>query len=182
MLFSRHGSPSKAGLLCVAVVLASGAISTALAVPSFKGPIGPFDIEAEFIGDCGGYAVLANVTVTGHFIEHYDKDGNLVRANVHLSYTESIYYGSYEADYSDPEVFLVGHGEGQNERYDLTGVPPVVAVSGGAYRVTAPGAGVVYIQTGNILFNLATGEIISQAGPSDNLDGNEAALCAALAP
>ena len=182
MFFSRQSRSLKAGLFCSAVILVAGSLSTALAVPPLKGAIGPVDIESEFIGDCGGYAVLANFTLGGHFVQQFDKDGIVRRVNTHLSFTESIYYGSYEADYSDPAFFLTGQGEVQNERFELDVSPPIVALTGGPYRVTVPGSGVIFQEGGRILINLATGEIISSSGPSDNLDGNVAALCAALAP
>ena len=46
---------------------------------------------------------------------------------------------------------------------------------------TVPGGGVVFLDTGRIIVDEATGEIFFEAGPHQDWDGDVASLCAALA-
>jgi len=169
---TRGGFLKVGGLAAVAL---SVAISGWAAPPNkvkFAG-----DFIGDFVGDCGTFYVLNDVAFEGFFIEHFDKNGNLVFISQHFDFGNSIYYRS-----DDPTVFLVGiPGEVANERYIVTGNTPRVIIAGLPYQVTVPGHGVVFHQVGRIILDLETGEVLFQAGPNDFVGQDVAALCAALA-
>jgi hypothetical protein len=49
-------------------------------------------------------------------------------------------------------------------------------------RVKVPGEGMVMRETGRIGIDLSTGEILSETGHDDLLEGDTAAICEAFAP
>lgn len=133
--------------------------------------------ESDFlIVDCDGFQVLSDYNVEGFFQLKFDEDGNLVSARTHGKFTEDVWYNSEHPDIR----IAAGPGEVQNEGYDFLGDPPTVAIAGIASKVTFPGYGVVFLDTGNIVFDLDTGEILFKRGPSDFYDGNGSIICSVL--
>lgn len=158
----------------IIAIIALGSTSTAFAVPPLKGDFGPTDFFGLFVADCGTFNVLLDFTEQGHFIVHFDQDGNPVRENVHFNFPNDIYYNS-----ENPDIFLTGNAA-QNFKFDY--VNNTLAIAGLQLKLTVPGHGVVAHEVGRLIVDLVTGEIVFQAGPKDISDGDTAALCAALAP
>jgi hypothetical protein len=48
------------------------------------------------------------------------------------------------------------------------------------FHVNVPGAGIVLIDAGRVVFDEATGEVIVVSGPHQALEGDFSAICAAL--
>jgi hypothetical protein len=71
-------------------------------------------------------------------------------------------------------------GPAHNEQW--VDVPETVLTINGLFHLfTIPGGGVVFLETGRLIFVEATGEIFFEAGPHQDFDGDFASLCAALA-
>jgi hypothetical protein len=49
------------------------------------------------------------------------------------------------------------------------------------YNYTVPGAGVVLLETGRVVFDLATGDVLFEAGPHQVLEGDTEAFCSYFA-
>ena len=169
---NTSSKPFRAFLTGLGAVLASAWVSTALAVPPLKVNFGPDDFVGLFVADCGTFNALLDFTSQGHFIVHFDQDGNAVAVNQHIEFPADIYYNS-----TNPLIFFAGNAV-TNDNFDL--VDNAVATSGLFFKLTVPGHGVVFHQVGRVEINLETEEILFQAGPADFDDGNVAALCAAL--
>jgi hypothetical protein len=133
------------------------------------------DSAGFFIGDCGTFNVLSDYIFEGHAKVWFDADGNPVRAVEHYNY-DTIYY----ADTNPDEYLRGGPGEVENDHFDL--IDGIVAVLGLPFKLTIPGYGVVFHDAGRIEIDLATGDVLFKAGPSDFLDENLEAICAALTP
>lgn len=161
-----------------ATVLAIGSISNALAVPPDKSYFGPLQVFGFYVGSCETFDILSDFTYEGHVIFHYDRDGNITRANYHQSFTYSTYYNS-----EFPDVRIEGGpGEGQNDLVVYNGDAPFDIVTGPIIKINVPGWGVIFHQVGRLVVDLNTGEFLVQTGPQDWLNGNVDALCAALTP
>ena len=61
--------------------------------------------------------------------------------------------------------------------------PTVRTIIGAFTRISVPGAGILVLEAGRIVFDVATGTILFDAGPHDfTFDGDIAALCGYLSP
>jgi hypothetical protein len=60
--------------------------------------------------------------------------------------------------------------------------PQLVNDSGTIFNVQIPGEGAVFMQAGKLLLDQSTGQVISDAGPADFVNGDTAAFCAYLSP
>jgi hypothetical protein len=61
--------------------------------------------------------------------------------------------------------------------------PSVRTIVGAFTRISVPGAGILVLEAGRIVFDLATGAILFEAGPHEfTFHGDTAALCAYLSP
>ena len=149
-----------------------GPISTALAVPPLKGNFGPTDFIGFFTADCGSFNVLIDWTERGHFIVHFDKEGNVVRESVHFNFPNDIYYNS-----ENPDISLTGNAA-QNFKFDY--IDNTLAIAGLQLKLTVPGYGVVAHEVGRVIIDLISGDVMFQAGPADFTDDDTAALCSAL--
>ena len=145
-------------MLGVALFLAS---LMAGAVPPDKVPIQE-DYVGGYIHDCGAFNILFDYSATGHIIFHFDKNGDLVRQNIHANYLNGRLYNSADTSIEVP----TGPGEVANTKFDLVGDPPTVAVAGAGWKVTVPGLGLVVFDIGRRVYDLETGELIFLAGPT----------------
>ena len=181
MKISRRINLRQTNSIGLVAVLVVGLISTAIAgSPSQRITFGPAPEFPFPVADCDGFQVIATSTINGHFILHFDKDGNLKHVNQHINFRDSIYFNS-----ANPAMFIMGGpGENVNQRFDdidpVTGFAGLLAETGLSFKVTIPGYGVVFHQAGRLVLDLVTGEIVFQAGPADFDEGATAALCAAL--
>ena len=179
---SRISKSLRTCLIGIIAVFGIGSVSSALANPPMKVPFGPFQVLGGWVGDCGTFQVLNDFALQGHFIVHFDKDGNDSRVNQRMFYGDSTYYNS-----EFPDVRLNGNpGTGENDHFlDLTSDQSVVVVTGVSFKINIPGHGVIFHEVGRTIFEYIDwqiAEILFQAGPSDFSDGNLAALCEALTP
>jgi hypothetical protein len=133
------------------------------------------DTAGFFIGDCGTFNVLSDYTFEGQFKVWFDADGNPVRAVEHYNY-DAIYYAD-----TNPDEYVRG-GPGEVENLQVEFVDGTFAVAGLPFKLTIPGYGVVFHDAGRVVFDLGTGDILFESGPSDFLDENLEAICAALTP
>ena len=183
MKISRINKLREVCSIGIAAGFAVGLMSTALAgPPSQRITFGPFPEDAFPVADCDGFQVIATSTINGHFILHFDSDGNVSHVNQHINFRDSIYFNS-----AFPGVFILGGpGENVNQRFDdidpETGDAGLLAESVLSFKVTIPGYGVVFHQAGRFVVDLVAGEVVFQAGPADFDEGETAALCAALTP
>ncbi|HEX6254241.1 MAG TPA: hypothetical protein VFZ70_00380 [Euzebyales bacterium] len=60
------------------------------------------------------------------------------------------------------------------------GEPTTESFFGLVFHFNAPGAGIVLIDAGRVVFDASTGEVIVVSGPHQELEGDLSALCAAL--
>ena len=174
MKISLISNSLRAFLVGIIAVLAFGSVSTALAVKPLKVNFGPFDNVGFFVADCGDFNALLDFTIQGHFIGHSDQDDNPVRVNEHIEFPNDIYYNS-----ESPDISFRGNAV-QNTQVDL--VDDTLAIAGLQFKLTIPGQGVIFHEVGRLFIDLETNDVLMQAGPSDFLDENTAALCAALTP
>lgn len=174
MNISRVSKQLKDIIVGVSAIIALGAGSNAAAVPPLKGNFGPTDFIGFFIADCGSFDVLLDYTEQGHFIVHFDNEGNPIRENVHFNFPNDVYYNS-----ENPEIRLSGNAA-QNFKFDY--IDNTLAIAGLQLKLTVPGYGVVFHEVGRLIIDLITGETVFQAGPNDASDGDIAALCEALTP
>jgi hypothetical protein len=56
-----------------------------------------------------------------------------------------------------------------------------VKVTGTVYNIQVPGAGTILLDAGNVVFDLATGEVLHLAGPHQQLTGDVGGFCGYLA-
>jgi len=162
----------------VAATAILGMSSAAIAVPPAMGTIGPINIVGQVIADCGGYQVLANYTVEAPFIEHYDKDGQLLFIDYWQRPGEITYYNS-----TDPTVYLVGQKAIEIARWNFS--DGTIALLGQRFTLQVPGYGMILQTAGLARMDMATFEITYEAGnfsqSPDVYGGDTTALCAALA-
>lgn len=140
-----------------------------------------FTHVAGYDGTCPqGFDLLEN----GHNVEighrYYDRNGFLVRRDLHESYSANdpmnVIYNSvtgasvpYSTDYTEFDTFGVpGDFDTMTARN-----------SGSFYNVTLPGAGLLVHDAGVLIFDPA-GDVIVAHGPKMLLDGDVAKLCEAL--
>ena len=140
-----------------------------------------FTHVAGYDGSCPqGFDLLEN----GHSVEighrYYDRDGYLVRRDLHESFSAR-----------DPMNVIYNSVTGASVPYSTTytefdtfGVPGdfdtmTARNSGSFYTVTLPGAGLLIHDVGVFTFDPA-GDVIADHGPKMLFDGDIAKLCAAL--
>ena len=146
-----------------------------LSVASADRPVveGPFREEGvEVLHDCGSFQVLDVYEL--NFIERqfFDKEGNLVKLVEQVwgtdTFTNSVTGKAYPMSFHNNVVV------------DFTTSPPQGAHMAIIFRLTVPGAGVVFLDVGRIVLD-RQGNVYFQAGPHQFFDGDVDGLCAALA-
>ena len=156
----------------ITLVLAATACLAGLAQPAYGTPTtGSFEQEITYVDD--GASAACGFTVTFHQLDRgtyqlfFDQQGDLMRVQV-----QTLVNGTATAN----GITLLVHGR-ENNFYDLvTGTQMDASLE---FRVWLPGLGVVIMDTGRLLFD-AQGNVVFEAGPHPALEGDFAALCAAL--
>jgi hypothetical protein len=163
--------------------LTLGAAVTAmvlLAAPATAAKPERTDFEFEdfgfFIGDCGDFIVLNDSYIRGFFVEHFNNDGSLKFVFQRLQLSDSIYYRE-----DDRSVYLTGGpGEVEVTKFFDADDPPTFVVTGIPFKVTVPGQGIIFHDSGRIIIDTTTGNVLFQAGPKDFGDDQLGGLCEAL--
>lgn len=163
----RSALLSAAALLCLP--------SASHAIPPYMGVIGPLELKEFFIAECGSFQVWSDFTLVVPYKEHYNKQGELIFTDYRLWSGDTTYYNS-----TDPSIFVI-EKEGGREIARWNWEDGTIADLGMIWKITLPGQGVIFHQTGRALVDIDTYEILFSAGPKDSSDGNVAALCAAFA-
>ena len=154
----------------VSFALLVGLASPAEAVPPLSGE---FATDAQFVDDGAsaacGFDVTVSITGTGSYTVLLDHAGNPVRAIVHENST-----GTMSAN-----GISLREADHNTQFFDFqTGTTSQVGI---VFREFLPGYGVVIMDRGR-LTAAADGTLTFEAGPHPALDGDFAALCAALTP
>lgn len=103
----------------------------------------------------------------------YNEDGTIKKIIINLSDQETV---------TNPETgtSLSGHEAWTDVINFENGEPTTQATFGLPFHLNAPGAGIVLIEAGRVVFDAATGEVLVMNGPHRVLEGDFAAFCAAL--
>jgi hypothetical protein len=152
------------GVLLILIVLASPA-SAVRPQPFFE------EIEDSFT-DTESCDFPIDVSFAGSIrgLEFFDRDGNLVRVQVHGSDVGTITNPANGKTATGVDHWL--------ERFDVESGE--FAILGLFFHLNFPGAGVVLIDAGHIRFD-ADGNVIHLAGPHQAFEGDFEEVCAALA-
>lgn len=161
----------KSFVTCLASCFVFAASSVALAVPPAKIPVGPTQIPDMFVADCGDFHVLWSGTVEGYIKVFFDKNGEWKK---YVEFYRGVHHESTYYVAENPEISISG---GPVEVEKNTWYPDgSLVVVGLSSKITIPGLGVVAHNAGRITYDLNTGEVIFQAGPSD-LYGDTTPYC-----
>ena len=134
----------------------------------------------DFIADCGTFQVWDDAVLSVRGIDRYDKDGDIVQTVLHYWGVDRLY--SPETGKSFSGTFASGATLDWVKGIPWTEYQAVQATHGITFRITVPGAGVVFLDVGTIEFELlAFPDMLFQAGPHQFLEGDVAGLCAAMA-
>ena len=127
--------------------------------------------DSMVIADCDDFQIVAEWTAHWTVVHHFEMDGTYSQ-NWHVKIIGTDRY--YNSTDPNKEVFG-GPGEVQNSRYDEA--TNTLTMTGGMFRVTLPGRGVILLEAGTQLLDLDTGEFIIHHGPYDVTSGQVGELC-----
>jgi hypothetical protein len=156
--------------------LAGVTVLVVLAAPAAAVPPDHFTFHDEFSGDISdilpcSFPVSETFTLDGRGTDHFDQDGNFVRAEIHIK--AEAWFTNDQTGYTlfdrDSFTVLVDGGSGE------------VSVVGISFHINVPGEGIVVLSAGKVTFD-ADGEITFLAGPHDQITSGGQALCDALDP
>lgn len=137
----------------------------------------PDNVVGVAIGSCIGFDVLADWTAEFRTVAVVDKAGNPAQEQLVYRVTgRTTYYNSLQ-----PDKLLYG-GPGEGQAAHLNYVNGSVVVSALQWKVVVPGVGPIFMDAGEITFDLATGAITHAGGHHQYYEGDFAALCQALTP
>jgi hypothetical protein len=160
--------------LAAAFALSAGLVFAAAGQASAATPmIGTFPIDDHFVDEGAsaacGFPVSVDLTGTGRFWVFVDEQGNPTRVQVREDATGTMSANGISLQEVDHNT----------QFFDLAaGTQTEVGI---VFRESLPGLGVVIMDRGRVSAT-ADGTITFEAGPHPGLDGNLAALCAALTP
>jgi hypothetical protein len=140
----------------------------AVALPGFAaGPvITTFTQHIDDIFDCGSFEVLDSIDVTATRRTFFDEAGNPVKRQAHVSIIGTITNTTTGKSFTDRGSV--------NNLFDFEG--GTLQQAGVNFHINVPGKGVVLLEAGKIVVDLATGDVLFKAGPTGSLDD----LCAGL--
>jgi hypothetical protein len=128
---------------------------------------------AEGMIDCGTFLVNDRYELTFTLRLFFDSAGNRVKGVEQVSGTDVFINAT-----TGKAISSSFHN---NVLIDFSSDPPLGANTGVIFKVTVPGAGVVFLDVGRLVTD-RSGEIVAfKAGPHQFFDGDVAGLCAALA-
>ena len=160
--------------LAAAFALSAGLLFAAAGQASAASPvIGTFPIDDHFVDEGAsaacGFPVSVDLTGTGRFWVFVDAQGNPTRVQVREDATGTMSANGISLQEVDHNTQV----------FDL--VAGTTTEVGIVFREFLPGLGVVIMDRGKVSAT-ADGTITFEAGPHPALDGDFAALCAALTP
>jgi len=157
--------------VCVAMLLTLMPTGAAQATPPDQ-YIYHSEVDWSWI-DCGDFMVNEHAVMDVRVREHYDKDGNWVRAVEHYDWNGIVYNNQH------PEIFLVEKPTHYNVTYYPDGLQAWVGL---IISIHVPGEGPVFRGAGRgALYWLDDGyDLVYYMGHNDWIEGNTDALCAAL--
>jgi hypothetical protein len=127
------------------------------------------DAGVDVVADCGSFQILDVFDADYTFIDFLDENGTLITGIVQYggtdTFTNSVTGTAYSGSF---------HNTGHFDRPTRVGV-----VTGIVFRLTIRGVGPVLLDVGRLVFD--HGQLTFEAGPHQWIDGDVAALCAALA-
>ena len=166
-------APGSALIAFAATVLFASPVASAGGDRALREKFGPFEFLGQEAANCGDFTVLADTVFRGHATLRFDAAGNLVQISAHERFTEILYNSS------DPTKFVSSiPQETSNLLVNIENSTEWVA--GSSIKFVVPGVGVVLHDVGRLVYDTSTGEVLFQAGPQQYLNGDIAALCAAL--
>lgn len=138
------------------------------ALPSFAAQPVTTTIQQQFnnVFDCGTFQVLNSFTLTITRRTFFDEAGNLLRREAHGTGLGTISNLATGVSYADRATF--------NRLFDFQG--GTVQEAGIQAHINVPGRGVVILEAGKYVFDLATGDILFKTGPATNVEE----ICAAM--
>jgi hypothetical protein len=166
-------APGSALIALAATVLFASPVASASGDRVIREEFGPFEILGQVAADCGDFTVLADTVYRGHATLRFDAAGNLVQISAHERFTEILYNSN------DPTKSLSSNPQ-QASNLLVNIANSTEWVAGTIFKFTLPGVGVVLHDVGRLVYDTSTGDILFQAGPAQYLNGDIAALCAAL--
>ena len=132
----------------------------------------PVTQTGYLVGQCGKFDVLTDFTALIRGTIVYDKSGVAVQTIQHLGVIgESIYYNST----SPIKSVLGGPAEHDNEK--IVSATGIMSFSGPIFKIRIPGYGLIFAETGRVVIDLTTGQVISNSGHNQLFDQDLAALC-----
>lgn len=135
---------------------------------TFFFPDSPF-----FIGECDEFDIINVSDLEIIVTTFFNNDGDVVRERAMFKVRNSVYFNS-----ANPDISLDG-GPGEVEIDHFNAMNNTLSFKGAPFKVTVPGAGVIFLEAGRTFIDFNTGEV-TNSGPSDFEDGNVDALCDAL--
>lgn len=132
----------------------------------------------DLVGQCEGFNVLTDYFFRMIWINHFDKNGELLRTRYQWKIIgESVYYNSEDLN----KAVTGGPGEVSNQSFDpATGQ---IRVTGIVYKVKIPGYGLVFAETGALVwqcddpYTFTNCVMVSNTGHNQYAEGDVAALC-----
>ncbi len=132
----------------------------------------PLAFTGVSVGVCVGFEVLSDWTslYTGTLL--YDKSGQFVQQVDHVRVIgESRYYNS-----TDPAKEVMG-GPGEMVQGRLDAATGLYYLSGDPYKVRVPGYGLIWSETGLVVYDTNTGQYTFNTGHNQFVDQDLTALC-----
>lgn len=133
-----------------------------------------WDVVEEPLADCGDFYVWSDSHQTFVSTDFYDKDGNLIKTQVHFTVTGGKVYNSEHPERSLPE----GPDHAMWYFYPDS---DFLTQAGLALHVTVPGYGIIGINAGRIIMipsgNYWEWDVIWDAGQNDVFNGELYTLC-----
>jgi hypothetical protein len=126
------------------------------------------EVKFSYQVQCDGFELNGEGNENYSIFVFYDKKGNMVRAQVMIRYDGMLTHSVTGQTWRDPQYVMI--------KSDL--LTGEYAFIGLIYNITVPGIGLVYIDSGRIVF----GEegVIFEAGPHQFLNGSDQLLCGIL--
>jgi hypothetical protein len=163
--------------VCLLVLVSLVALSNYNWASAGGGPVqlGPFYQQGtDLVADCGTFQVLDHFVIerriTRFFYDNGIRKSDIRQLSGTDTFTNSVTGKSYTMTFHNT-TFI---------DFDTSGNFVQLANSGIGYRLTIPGGGAVFVDIGR--FEVDTeGNVIWEAGPHHDLDGDFTGLCAAMA-